>query len=443
MKFSTETLNQVAALLLADWHQQGLTPSEMSAAEIEKALQEGLQDVGKQLLAGIWEAQGRRLHEAGVTCQHPNCQGEPMRRIARREVQVTSLWGPVAYRRGEYACEQGHRRVALDEQQGLHPGQPTPRLEMLLGASGAVMPFEQGADWVQNWLQVKVSPNTVRRATCTLGSRQEAEEQVWYEQSADQEAHRQRQGTLSDPPERVYASIDGGFVPMKKGQNGDEGWREAKLVTWYQEGKVYGDQKRRAKAVKIYGTLEDKQGFGELFWSSGYHYGADLAEEVVVVSDGAVWIWDLVETYFPQAVQIVDWTHAAEYLHAIRKAWEVDAETKGKQWLTENLERLWEGEVQEVISHCRELAAQGGATAAAASTAAGYLERHAHRMDYKRFREQGYFIGSGTIESGIKRVIGARMKIAGALWNQSSGDMVIKARCAFLNSSWNNLSLAV
>lgn len=442
MKFSTETLNQVAELLLADWEDQGLGVSEMTATEIEYALQEGLQDVGRLLLAGIWEAQDERLHEAGVTCQHAECQGKPMRRIARREVKVTSLWGPVSYRRGEYACEQGHRRAALDEQQGLHPGQPTPRLEMLLGASGAVMPFEQGADWVQNWLQVQVSPNTVRRATCTLGTRQEAEEQTWYEQSADQESHRQRQETASSPPRRVYASIDGGFVPLKKGQNGDEDWREAKMVTWYQEGKPYGDQKRRAKAVKIYGTLQDKQGFGELFWGSGYHYGADLAEEVVVVSDGAVWIWDLVQTYFPKAVQIVDWTHAAEYLHAIRKAWEAQDEASGEKWLTENLERLWEGQVQEVIAHCRELAAQKGTTAAAANTAAGYLERHARRMDYKLFREKGYFIGSGTIESGVKRVIGARMKVAGARWNQSSGELVLKARCAFLNSTWHSLPLA-
>ena len=90
-----------------------------------------------------------------------------MRRVARREVQVMSMWGPVKYRRGEYVCEGKHRRVALDEQQGLHPGQPTPQMEMLLGLSGAAMPFEQGAAWVQTWLQVDVSPNTVRRATQT------------------------------------------------------------------------------------------------------------------------------------------------------------------------------------------------------------------------------------------------------------------------------------
>ncbi|GAB4396181.1 MAG: hypothetical protein OHK0052_17180 [Anaerolineales bacterium] len=236
------------------------------------------------------------------------------------------------------------------------------------------------------------------------------------------------------PERRVYASIDGGFVPMKKGQNGTEDWRESKVVTWYRQGKPYGDDEPRAESVKIYGTLQDKQAFGELFWASGYEYTADLAEEVVVVSDGAVWIWDLVSTYFPKATQIIDWTHAVEYLHAIRQASNAKNGTYSDEWLTESIKLRWEGNVQDVIERCQVIANSHDAAAGAASTAAGYYNRHAHRMDYARLRKQGYFIGSGTIESGIKRLIGARMKIAGAHWNMDSGEMVIKARCHYLNT---------
>ena len=137
MKFSTETLTQVVELLLKDWQEQGLSLEEMNAAEVEQQLQSGLQEVGQQLLQGLWEAQDLSLHEQGVVCDHAECRGSRMRRVARREVQVMSMWGPVKYRRGVYACEGKHRRVALDEQQGLHPGQPTPQMEMLLGLSGA------------------------------------------------------------------------------------------------------------------------------------------------------------------------------------------------------------------------------------------------------------------------------------------------------------------
>ncbi len=442
MEFSTETLIQVAKLLLNDWQEQGLSLQEMDAHELECELQGGLQGVGQQVLRGLWEAQEAQIHEGGVTCEHPDCKGSPMKRVSRREVQVTSIWGLVKYRRGEYVCSQGHRQAALDEQQRLHPGQPTPYLEMLLGLSGAEMPFEQGAGWVKTWLQVEVSPNTVRRATHTLGKRQQAAEQAWYAESQSQEAQREREKASAERPRRVYASLDGGFVPVRKGQNGQEDWREAKVVAWYQEGQAYGTEARRVRDVALYGTLEDKDGFGELFWASGYQYGADRAQEQVVIADGAAWLWDLVQTYFPKAVQILDWTHAVAYLHAIRRAWNPQDEQAGDQWLAENKSLLWDGDVDRVIAHCRLLADACGPPASAATTAAGYFERHAQRMDYGRFRKQGYFIGSGTVESGVKRLSSARLKIAGARWNMESGELVLKARSVVLNRSWHFLPLA-
>ena len=443
MQFSTETLKQVTQLLFSDWQQQGLGEQEMSAAEVEKQLQAGLQDVGRLVLREVWEAEDAKLHEAGVTCEHAECQGSEMKRVSRREVQVMSIWGPVRYRRGEYVCEKKHRKAALDEAQGLHPGQPTPHLEMLLGLSGAALPFEQGALWAQTWLQVEVAPNTVRRATHTLGERQKAEEERWYSESERQDHQIQHREAFPERPQRVYVSVDGGFVPMRKGQNGAEDWREAKAVVWYQEGKTYGEDQKRAEKMEIYGTLEDKEGFGKLLWSSGYHYGADLAEEVVAVADGAAWIWDLMQTYYPHAVQILDWSHAVGYLYAIHQAWEEQDAAAAEQWLTESKQWLWDGEVERVIARCRSLAETHPAVSKPAATAAGYFERHAHRMDYRRFREKGYFIGSGAIESGVKRLSAARLKIAGARWNMEGGELALKARSLFLNRSWSLLPLAV
>jgi len=442
MKFSTEILGQAVQLLSNDWQAQGLSLDDMDARTLERELQEGLQALGAGLLQRLWEAQEAQLHERGVTCEHPRCQHSPMKRVSRREVQVISLWGPVTYRRGEYVCAEGHRRAALDGQQGLRPGQPTPHLEMLLGLSGAALPFEQGAGWVDAWLQVAISPNTVRRATHTLGKRQQEAEAAWYAQSENQEVQREREKALAERPQRVYASLDGGFVPVRQGQNEEESWREAKVVAWYQEGCPAGSDQRRVQDVALYGTLEGKEDFGKLFWASGYHYGADLAAEQIVIADGAAWIWDLVQTYFPQAVQILDWTHAVEYLHEVHRAWPAGDQEGGEQWLADHKALLWDGEVEVVITDCDWLAAAGGSTAKAAATAAGYFRKHANRMKYAYFREQGYFIGSGTVESGVKRLSSARMKIAGARWNRNGGELVLKARSVLLNHAWSSLPLA-
>ncbi len=291
-------------------------------------------------------------------------------------------------------------------------------------------------------MQVDISPNTVRRATHTLGKRQQEAEEAWYAQSEDQEAQREREKAFAERSRRVYASLDGGFVPVRQGQNGEENWREAKVVTWYRERRPSGSDQRRVQDVALYGTLEGKEDFGELFWASGYHYGADLAEEQIVIADGAAWIWDLVQTHFPQAVQILDWTHAVEYLHEVHRAWSPEDEEAGAQWLADHKALLWDGEVERVITHCNLLAAAGGSTAKAASTAAGYFRKHRHRMKYAYFREQGYFIGSGTVESGVKRLSSARMKIAGARWNRDGGELVLKARSVLLNHAWQSLPLA-
>lgn len=57
-----------------------------------------------------------------------------------------------------------------------------------------------------------------------------------------------------------------------------------------------------------------KRSFAKLAWATGCQRGADVARELVFVADGALWIWELVELKFPQAVQIVDWYHAVKYL---------------------------------------------------------------------------------------------------------------------------------
>lgn len=164
---------------------------------------------------------------------------------------------------------------------------------------------------------------------------------------------------------------------------------------------------------------------------------ADKAKELVFVCDGAPWIWKLVTQYFPDAVQIVDWYHACQYLYPIAEVvFEADSQAK-ENWITETKDLLWKGKVADVLDACRMHLHTPSASDAVAS-AISYFTNNAHRMDYARFRNAGYFIGSGTIESACKQIVSLRLKRAGARWSKRGAVATAKARAAWLSgdSHW-------
>ena len=132
-------------------------------------------------------------------------------------------------------------------------------------------------------------------------------------------------------------------------------------------------------------------------------------------------------------MQIVDWFHAEERLEKVAK----DAFSKsneGKEWLENIRYDLWEGNTELVIRAC-ELLAQHSKEAVDAQT---YFYNNKKRMQYDRFREEGYMIGSGTIESACKQIVSHRLRCSGAQWKVEGARLTAKARAAWLskNNDW-------
>jgi uncharacterized protein YceK len=98
---------------------------------------------------------------------------------------------------------------------------------------------------------------------------------------------------------------------------------------------------------------------------------------------------------------------------------------------------LWNGEVEDVIQKCRTLLDQVGCSA---DRLISYYTNNLERMRYANFRAKGYFIGSGTVESGCKQIITMRLKRSGARWTQHGAAMTAKARTAWLSGSWQNVT---
>lgn len=424
MKFNTKLVEAMKTAIV-DAVEELLSADAIQVEEIEDEVRALLQEVGAAAYGASLSAADAQRYGTQVECPQRG-QGQ---RVSRREAKVLSVFGWVSYRRSYYRNSQGEYWSPLDEQAGLTPGRATPRMQSLLGIAGVSTSFEEARQQIARYLQVEVSANMIREVTQQIGAAVAAQEEQWRQESEDRALLQARQRT-AERKKRVYGSVDGVFVPLE----GE--WREAKMISWYQVGIPPGHQEARAQEVRYHVSLERAEEVQALLWATGVQYGADVAEEVVFVADGAPWIWRMVSQHFPQAVQIVDWMHAMAYLHAVAQAlpWE---EERQEAWLKDVASWLWEGEVEAVLQEVGVWAAQVGEAAQQLLT---YYTRNKERMRYGAFRAQGYWIGSGVVESACKQVVSTRLKRAGARWTYAGAAFTAKARAAWLSGSWDTVA---
>jgi hypothetical protein len=308
-------------------------------------------------------------------------------------------------------------------------------LQEVVALMGVHLPFEIASELFERLTHVSISDNGVRQSTERIGQERREAEQAMVEAAWDPERFELPEGP-EEAPERLYGSIDGTSVRT------EEGWREAKLGSWYRteeppEEEPPDEWDLHAEAIEYYGDIREAESFGRLVYLTGRQRGAHQAEELVFIADGAKWIWNVVEEHFPDAVQIVDWYHATEYIWEVADASYGEGSDMAQEWAAARLDELWHGDFDDVLRAFRDQVTPEW-DEDPARRAINYFQNNRHRMCYPAFRDQGYQIGSGTIESGCKRVIGARLKQAGITWTVDGARQVIKARAWHLSGEWDD-----
>jgi hypothetical protein len=245
-----------------------------------------------------------------------------------------------------------------------------------------------------------------------------------------------------DAGSRWYVSCDGCHT------NSPEGWREVKV------GSVYKDypyqhatslSKARPSSLRYVASRSTAEEFGKQWFhlatQSGIYQDPATSEnqEVVVIGDGAAWIWNLAAEYFPSATEVVDYMHAKTHLYDVAKQALGEENTQAVEtWVNTTETHLYNGETPKVIRSIRSLGAANPAVADALETEAKYFQKHAHRMRYRSLTENGYQIGSGVIESACKHVVAERCKQAGMRWTQQGINAILFWRCLLENRTSEN-----
>jgi hypothetical protein len=455
MKYSTETIQKIAQelaeMIKAAVIEQRETDQEQARiAGIEQGMREVLREIGQSSIGMVLSGL-QKTPENEIECQ---CGGK-LRYQRKREATVISVFGRVRYERAYYAgCQCKEGKAPLDEQYGLVPGAVTAGLADLLAQAGVAFSYDKSPRWLASFLLFDVAENTVRSETEQMGALQVQAEKELIQQSQKESYLQERQRQPGTIPIQLYGSMDAAKVRTeprpKKGEakEAHEDWRDLKVLCWYevetvpavqqttrQRTKVQREQPAlRAKNMRYFADISEAEEFGKLLWATGCALNADLSPELIFLGDGAIWIWNLVGKYYPQAVQIVDWFHAEEHLEGVAAAAFNDLSERAA-WLEPITQALWDGQVEDVILACQSLAA----SCLKASQAANYFANNMARMRYDRFRAAGFMIGSGTIESACKQIVTHRLALPGAQWEVEGAVYTAKARASWLSGTWSSL----
>jgi hypothetical protein len=330
----------------------------------------------------------------------------------------------------------------LDEQLGLRPNAMSAEVERLAAMTGVQMPFGKGRDVFEELTLVSLSDHSLDKASQAYGAEVQQREEEWHAEALDSEALLRREREQPRPV-RLYGTIDGGRVPTRGPKGEEQPWRELKVGAWFTAKgqppkKPNGKWAIQAQDITYYADIAQTDDFGKIVWATGVQRDAHRALELIFLADGARWIWELVDLHFPHAIQIVDWFHACEYIAPVAKVAFPDVQQQTR-WIEQVKTDLWHGRLNAVIAAC-EPYIDPQREDDPAHKAVSYFTNNRQRMDYPTYRANGYQIGSGTIESGVKQIATLRMKVPGARWNLQSARWVAKARAAFLSGQWNELA---
>lgn len=417
-----ELVAEVAALL--DWVG---TTEDLDLATAERQVRDRVLAVGAHLLTAGLAARGTGKAGPRLACRcggAATCEG-----YRRKEAQTLVGW--VRVRRAYYWCAAcGHGWCPLDAALGLGRDSHSPGVRRVLGRLGVLVPFAQAAATLAEVAGVQTSPSTLRAVTEAIGARRETElttatARAWAAGLSP---------AAGTPPARLYVAMDG----VRILGTGGEG-KEAKIGVVRPEHRRCGEDLVPGPASDV-AAFAPAEAFGRRLAVEAHRRGLEDAAEVIVLGDGAEWIWNLATEHYPGATQIVDWYHASERIWELGRARYGEGTPQTARWVDRQLGRLAKGEVAALLAAWRRLTC-GGAAATVRDEQVRYFTNQASRMAYGRYRVRGLDIGSGLVEGACKHLIGAREKGPGMRWSVPGAQAVANVRVLLFNDQWGDYPL--
>ena len=405
---------------------------------LEMAVRSAMHRAGAGALSELLQFPAPAAEQRSLAC---GCGHEAHYRELRTKPVLTAV-GTVTVSRPYYLCPRCHTgQFPIDVELDIENTEFSPGVRRMQALVGQDAPFDHGREQIQLLAGLEVTTKAVEGTAEAIG---------------DDIAHDQRQEmqravqldlpiVVGQPVPILYVQMDGTGVPVvKKETEGRKGktegqpahTREAKLgcvftqTSWDKKGYPIRDPDSTTYA----GAIETAAEFGKRLCVEAWKRGWSRAVKKVVIGDGAEWIWNLADPYFPGAVQIVDLYHARQHLWDLARRLHPNDDAEQKAWIKVHQKRLLDkGKIEKLVVALRSIQSTNSELLEKVRTEADYFERNTERMRYPKFRRQHLFVGSGVIEAGCKTVIGSRLKQSGMFWTVRGANAILALRCCHLN----------
>lgn len=278
-----------------------------------------------------------------------------------------------------------------------------------------------------------MSKDSLRRVTLDWGQAVEAQrveqaQAVFGAQTTPGGCPGQALEEVDPIAEQANISTDGGMILLRQ-----EGWKEVKLSVVSEvclrpaAPASSPEPQTKLQRHSYQAGLWEADQMGQHQYLEGLRRGVGACPRLSSVNDGAPWIERITRSNYPQAVQIIDWSHADERLWKVAKAAFGEGTPQAAQWAETHGDQLWHGRVEDVIWALHDLNWNAITCPDEVRQSPTYFESRQQKMEYARFRLEGYPIGSGTVESGINTVVHHRMRRQGRGWERKHAQTMLAA----------------
>jgi hypothetical protein len=384
----------------------------------------------------------------------PKC-GEPMRNLGKREKQIVTLLGEFKFERNYYACDcaendsrngdasvRNEYAVPKDEKLGISGTKFTETVKRVTAQIASSDSFKDTSANLKMLCGIEVSVKECERIAETAGVEiiEARKQEIEY---SEMELNPPKP---ESPAEILYIEYDGTGIPVRKQElagvkgkqpDGSAKTREMKTGCIFTQSGLDDEGKpvRDAGSASYFSRIGNLEDFGKLLYSEAVKRGVDYAGQVVVIGDGAKWIWNLANDYFPNATEIIDLYHAKEHVYdLLRTVISNDAELHSQKAKLYKI--LESGDIDGLTDAFTKLPAVTDDQLEKVRVECNYFTQNKKRMRYKDFSGQGLFVGSGVIEAACKNVIGKRLKQSGMMWSVSGANKMAALRCAVISGEF-------